>query len=48
VKVDNALVWEFFARPKYDYLKSMADVAVQRVNAYFQNMERNARNVRRY
>lgn len=48
VKVDNALVWEFFARPKYDYLKSMADVAVQRVNAYFQNMEKNARNVRRY
>lgn len=48
ISIDNTVVWEFFARPKYDYLKSMAEVAVQRVNAYFQNMERNAQIVRRY
>ncbi len=48
IKIDNTVVWEFFARPKYDYLKSMAEIAVQRVNAYFQNMERNAQIVRRY
>lgn len=48
IVIDNTVIWEFFARPKYDYLKSMAEVAVQRVNAYFQNMERNAQIVRRY
>lgn len=39
VKIDNRIIYEFFARPKLDFLKQQADVALKQVNRYFEYLK---------
>ncbi len=39
VRVEDKVVYQFFARPKLDYLKEQADVALRQVNRYFDYLE---------
>lgn len=39
VEVENNLVWQFFAQPRKDYLKNMAQITMSRVNAYLRRSE---------
>ncbi len=39
VKVDDKVVYQFFARPKLDYLKENADAALNQVSRYLQYLE---------
>lgn len=39
VKVEDRIVHQFFARPKLDYLKEQADVALRQVNRYLEYLE---------
>jgi len=48
VKVDNQLVWQFFARPKKDYLKKMATTALNRCIRYLQQLEKQKQTIKRY
>lgn len=48
VKIDNDVVFEFFVRSQYDYIKSMSDMAIQRVVFYFKRMDRETQLIKRY
>lgn len=48
VKVDNQLVWQFFAQPRKDFLKKMASVAVSRSIAKLQQIEKQKDNFIHY
>ncbi|WP_424494834.1 CsgE family curli-type amyloid fiber assembly protein [Salinimicrobium sp. GXAS 041] len=39
VRVEDKVVYQFFARPKLDYLKEQADVALRQVNRYFEYLD---------
>ena len=39
VKVDDVVIFQFFARPKLDYLKEKADEAVKQVSRYFEYLK---------
>jgi len=39
VKVDNQLVWQFFAQPRKEFLKEMAEIAFQKSIAYLQRIQ---------
>ncbi len=48
VKVGEAVVFEFFVRPRQEYLKAMTDVAIRRVHLHFQQLDREAGKMKRY
>ncbi|WP_452221105.1 CsgE family curli-type amyloid fiber assembly protein [Lacinutrix salivirga] len=48
VKVDGQLVWQFFANPKKDYLKQMAQTALQRSIYYLQQLQKQKETITRY
>lgn len=48
VKIDNTVIFQFYARPKLEYLKKMADAALQNVNRYFQNLKRQKQQITQY
>lgn len=48
VKVDNQLVWQFFAQPKKEFLKKMAGIAISRSIAKLQQIEQQKNNVIHY
>ena len=48
VKIENQIVFQFYSRPKLDYLEEMAGVALQRVNRYFQNLRRQKQQIMQY
>jgi len=48
VKVDNQLVWQFFAQPKKEFLKKMASVALARSIAKLQQFEKQKDNFIHY
>ncbi|WP_299889230.1 CsgE family curli-type amyloid fiber assembly protein [uncultured Lacinutrix sp.] len=48
VKVDGQLVWQFFARPKKDYLKEMAFTSLKRCLIYLQQLQRQKQTLTRY
>ncbi len=48
VLVDDNKIVEFFARPKNEYLKSMAESSIIRLRQYFQRLEREKEIVKRY
>lgn len=48
IKIDNDIVFEFFVRSQYDYIKSMSDMAIQRVVFYFKRMDRETQLIKRY
>lgn len=39
VKVEERLVWQFFSQPRRDFLKKMADIAMQRVLRELQRLQ---------
>ena len=39
VKIDNRIIYQFFARPKLDFLKKQADVALKQVSRYFEYLK---------
>lgn len=39
VKMDDRIIYQFFARPKLDYLKEQADEALKQVNRYFEYLK---------
>ena len=39
VKIDDRTIYQFFARPKLDYLQEQADVALRQVNRYFEYLK---------
>ncbi len=48
VKVGETVVFEFFVRPRQEYLKSMTDVAIKRVYLHFQQLDREVGKMKRY
>ncbi|WP_430612927.1 CsgE family curli-type amyloid fiber assembly protein [Flavobacterium sp. JP2137] len=48
IKIEEQLVFEFFVRPQYDYIKSMAEVALRRVTLYFENLKRETQLIKRF
>ncbi|MDR6300603.1 CsgE family curli-type amyloid fiber assembly protein [Mesonia maritima] len=48
IKVDNELVFQFFAQPKDEYLKSMVDVSIRRVSRYLEQLKRDAETIKKY
>lgn len=48
VRVGETVVYEFFVRPGQEYLKAMTDVAIRRVYLHFQQLDRDARKMKRY
>ena len=48
VKVDNQLVWQFFAQPRKDFLKKMASTALSRSIAKLQQIEKQKNNFTQY
>lgn len=48
VKVDGLLVWQFFAQPKKDYLKKMANTALDRSIRYLQQLQKQKQTLTRY
>ena len=48
VKVDNKLVWQFFAQPRKDFLKKMASIAISRSIAQLQQIEKQKDNFIHY
>lgn len=48
VKIDEEVIMEFFIRPQNDYIRGMADIAVRRTLAYFDNLEKQKDIVKRY
>ncbi len=48
VKVDNQLVWQFFAQPRKDFLKKMASTALYRSIAKLQQIEKQKDNFIHY
>lgn len=48
VLVGDEIILEFFVRPQNDYIKGMAEMAVRRTIAYFNNLEKQKNIVRQY
>lgn len=48
VSVEDRTIFEFFARPKLDYLREMADEALRRVNRYFEYLEKRNERITQY
>lgn len=48
VKIENDVVFEFFVRSQYDYIKSMSDLAIQKVVFYFKSLKREEQLIKRY
>lgn len=48
VRVENELVFQFFAQTKDDYLRSMSNVALGRVVRYLQQQEKNTASIFKY
>ncbi|MBM1106299.1 hypothetical protein JQC67_09145 [Aurantibacter crassamenti] len=48
VLVEDEIVVQFFVNPRTQYLKSMADNSIYRVNAYLQRLKNNANQITRY
>lgn len=48
VKVGETVVFEFFVRPRQEFLKSMTDIAIRKVYLYFQKLDREAGKMKRY
>lgn len=48
IKVDEQLVWQFFSRPKKDFLKEMAITSLQRCLRYIQQIEKQKQTLTRY
>ncbi|MBQ0768986.1 MAG: hypothetical protein KBT58_06815 [Bizionia sp.] len=48
VKVDGQLVWQFFSRPKKEFLKEMASTALNRCTAYLQQLAQQKQTLTRY
>ncbi len=48
VEVDGQMVWQFFARPKKDFLKQMASTSIQRSLRYLQQLEEQKQTLKRY
>lgn len=48
VKIENTVLMEFFARPKDDFLKAMADTAIRKVYTYIQNLEKEKQMIMKY
>lgn len=39
VKINNQVIYQFFARPKLDFLKEQADIALKQVSRYFEYLK---------
>ncbi|WP_176132754.1 curli-like amyloid fiber formation chaperone CsgH [Salegentibacter holothuriorum] len=48
VKVDDRVVYEFFARPKLDYLKEQAISALKQVNRYMEYLKNRSEKISQY
>lgn len=48
VKVDGQLVWQFFSRPQKEFLKDMADRALDRSIMYLQQLAQQKESLKRY
>ncbi|WP_037315478.1 CsgE family curli-type amyloid fiber assembly protein [Salegentibacter sp. Hel_I_6] len=48
VKIENQIIFQFFSRPKLDYLEEMAGIALQRVNRYFQELRKQKQQITQY
>lgn len=48
VKIDNTVIFQFYSRPKLEYLKKMAEAALQNVNRYFQNLKQQKQQITQY
>ncbi|GHA28093.1 hypothetical protein GCM10007103_07020 [Salinimicrobium marinum] len=48
VKVEDRIVYQFFARPKLDFLQEQADEALKQVNRYFEYLKNRNENITRY
>ena len=48
VKVDGQLVWQFFSRPKKEFLKEMALTSLRRSLGYLQQLEKQKQTLKRY
>lgn len=48
VLVNQDVVYQFFAQPKQDYLKGMAENALRRLSGYLQQIERNKETIQKF
>ena len=48
VKVDDRVIYEFFARPKLDYLKEQATTALKQVNRYMEYLKNRSEKISQY
>lgn len=48
VKVADEVVFEFFARPRADYLEMMSDAAIRRTSRYLQRLNENKETIKKY
>ncbi|HKL35562.1 MAG TPA: CsgE family curli-type amyloid fiber assembly protein [Salegentibacter sp.] len=48
VKVDDRIIYEFFARPKLDYLKEQATTALKQVNRYMEYLKNRSEKISQY
>jgi uncharacterized protein (UPF0333 family) len=48
VKVEDRVVFQFFARPKLDFLQEQADEALKQVNRYFEYLKNRTENITQY
>lgn len=48
VKVDDRIIYEFFARPKLDYLKEQANTALKQVNRYMEYLKNRSEKISQY
>jgi len=48
VKIEDKIIYQFYARPKLDYLKEQADMALKQVNRYFEYLKNRSESFTRY
>lgn len=48
VKIDDKVIFQFWARPKLDYLEQMVDYSLRRVNQYFLQQKQNEQYITQY
>ncbi|MCF4102049.1 curli production assembly/transport protein CsgE [Gillisia sp. M10.2A] len=48
VKVEDKIVFQFYARPKLDYLEEKADQALRQVNRYFEYLKNRSESINHY
>lgn len=48
LKIDDQIVYQFFARPKLDFLKEQADAALRQVNRYFEYLKNRSESISQY